>query len=382
MIDFLNKFHLCFRRLSAIMTKEFSQMTRDPATIGMMIGTPLIQLILFGYAINMTPTNLPTVVIDNDQSIYSREYIAAAAASNYFKIMPNTYTDQEADDQLTRGKIQFILNIPRGFSRDLVRGRPPVVLVDSDATDPVASSSAITALEHISSNLYSPLKNGVVALKKNKPGSLLLVHAHYNPLALTRWNIIPGLIGVILTMTLVMVTSMALAKEYESGTHEFILATPATPLEIILGKMTPYLLVGYIQILIIIVVGFILMGVPIRGSIFALLIASFPYIVANLSMGLLISTVARTQIQASVCSVFFFLPSLMLSGFFFPFRGMPQWAQLIGDLLPLSHYLVIVRGIMLKGATLMQVMPSVLSIFMFSVIALSLAITRYRGTLD
>ena len=382
MASVFSRFIFSPSRLMAIMIKEFRQMLRDPATAGMMIGTPLIQLILFGYAINMTPTHLPTAVMDHDQSPYSRAFIAAAGASRYFTILPQTYTDAMANDALVRGDIQFVINIPEHFSRDLVRGQHPEILVDSDATDPVASSSAISALTHLSQTIYEPLSYRAPQLSSAKPGAQLAVHSHYNPLSSTQWNIIPGLIGVILTMTLVMVTSMALAKEYESGTQEFILATPATPSEIILGKMTPYLLVGYIQTLIILVLGVGVMGVPLRGSIFTLLIAALPFIVANLSMGLLISTVARSQIQASVCSVFFFLPSLMLSGFFFPYRGMPEWAQILGAFLPLSHFLVIVRGIMLKGALLQQVAPAIAKVSAFAVVALGAAVTRYRGTLD
>lgn len=378
----LSKFIFSPSRLMAIMTKEFRQMLRDPATAGMMIGTPLIQLVLFGYAINMTPTNLPTAVMDHDQTPYSRAFIAAAGASRYFTILPQRYTDVSANDALVRGDIQFIINIPEHFSRELVRGQHPEILVDSDATDPVASSSAISALTHLSQTIYAPLVHRATQLSSGMPASRLAVHAHYNPLSSTQWNIIPGLIGVILTMTLVMVTSMALAKEYESGTQEFILATPATPCEIILGKMTPYLLVGYIQTLIIILLGVGVMGVPLRGSIVTLLLALLPFIIANLSMGLLISTVARTQIQASVCSVFFFLPSLLLSGFFFPYRGMPEWAQLLGAFLPLSHFLIIVRGIMLKGALMTQIAPAVFKVSLFAVGALTASVTRYRGTLD
>lgn len=357
-------------------------MLRDPATAGMMIGAPLIQLILFGYAINMTPTNLPTAVMDYDQTPYSRAFIAAAGASRYFTILPELYTDASANDALVRGDIQFIIHIPKHFSRQLVRGQHPEILVESDATDPVASSSAINALTYLSQTIYAPLAYRATQLSSGEPIARLAVHAHYNPLSSTQWNIIPGLIGVILTMTLVMVTSMALAKEYESGTQEFILATPATPGEIIVGKMTPYLLVGYIQTLIILLVGVGIMGVPLRGSIFTLLLAIFPFIIANLSMGLLISTVARTQIQASVCSVFFFLPSLMLSGFFFPYRGMPDWAQLLGAFLPLSHFLVIVRGIMLKGALMHHIAPAIFKVSLFAVVAITAAVTRYRGTLD
>jgi ABC-2 type transport system permease protein len=382
MLSALSKFTFSPSRLMAIMIKEFRQMLRDPATAGMMIGTPLIQLILFGYAINMTPTNLPTAVMDHDQTPYSRAFIAAAGASRYFAILPNRYTDAAADDALVRGDIQFVLHIPEHFSRDLVRGLHPEILVDSDATDPVASSSAISALTHLSQTIYAPLAHRAAQLPSGEPAARLAVHAHYNPLSSTQWNIIPGLIGVILTMTLVMVTSMALAKEYESGTQEFILATPATPGEIIVGKMTPYLLVGYIQTLIILLLGVGVMGVPLRGSLITLLLAAFPFIIANLSMGLLISTVARSQIQASVCSVFFFLPSLMLSGFFFPYRGMPEWAQFLGAFLPLSHFLVIVRGIMLKGAVMTQIAPAVAKVSVFAMAALAAAVARYRGTLD
>ena len=281
-----------------------------------------------------------------------------------------------------RGEAQFIINIPYDFSRKIVRGEKTSVLLDADATDPVASSSSIQALSFLSRNIFSNISQGSLELPRKEPGVSLQVHSYYNPINSTQWNIIPGLIGVVLTLTLVMVTSMALAKELEAGTQEFILATPATPIEVVLGKMTPYLLVGYIQIGVIILLASILMGVPFKGSVLTLLVASFPYVLANLAVGLLISTIARTQIQASVSATFFFLPSLMLSGFFFPFRGMPFWAQHIGHLFPLSHYLVIVRGVMLKGASLLQVMPSFLAISLFALVMICAAIFRYRGTLD
>ncbi|MEE3003709.1 MAG: ABC transporter permease [Pseudomonadota bacterium] len=382
MFNLLNKFEVSNFRLSAIMIKEFSQMIRDPATAGLMVITPLIQLFIFGYAINMTPTNLPTAVLDHDETPYSRDFITAANATGYFNILPKIFTDAEANDLLVKGDIQFIMNIPNDFSRKLIRNEHPEILIESDATDPVASNSAISALSYLADNVYNKLSLGASSLTQKKASAILNVHPHYNPISSTRWNIIPGLVGVILTMTLVMVTSMAIAKEYESGTQEFILATPATPIEIILGKMTPYLLVGYVQILIIISVGNLIMGVPLVGSLLLLLLASLPYIISNLSVGFLISTIARTQIQASVCAVFFFLPSLLLSGFFFPFRGMPMWAQFIGNLLPLSHYLVIVRGVMLKGATFLQILPAISAVSIFGIIALFIAIIRYRGTLD
>jgi ABC-2 type transport system permease protein len=382
MFNYINRLTLSKVRLSAIMLKEFNQMIRDPATAGLMIITPLIQLFIFGYAINMTPTNLPTAVIDNDQSSFSRSYISSAKATGYFDIKPNQYTDQTSLDSLISGDIQFVLNIPNGFGAKLIRGESPEILLEADATDPVASSSAIAALDYLASNIYKNLANTAAGIDKNYMSARLSVHSYFNPISSTQWNIIPGLVGVILTMTMVMVTAMAIAKEFESGTQEFILSTPATPTEIIIGKMAPYLVVGYVQVFIIISVGHLIMGVPIVGSVLLLLFASLPYIMANLAVGFLISTIARTQIQASVCSVFFFLPSILLSGFFFPFRGMPVWAQFLGNLFPLTHYLKIIRGIMLKGANLIQISYPLICVGIFALIALLIAIFRYRGTLD
>ena len=380
---FLNKFNISKTRLSAIMNKEFRQMLRDPATSGLMVGTPIIQLVLFGYAINMTPKNLPTIIINNDKGYFSRKFLSKAQSTGYFSFLPKNYNELEANNELIKGNAEFIINIPASFSKDIVRHNNPIILVDADATDPTASSSALAALETITNTAYVEEALGPLQLGyNNKPVTTLQMHLHYNPTSSTKYNIIPGLTGVILTMTLVMVTSMALAREVESGTHEFLLATPATAIEVILGKMTPYLFVGYIQILVIILLGHFVMGVPIVGDIFILLFATLPFILANLSVGLIISTIAKTQIQASVGSIFFFLPSLMLSGFFFPFRGMPEWAQIIGNLLPLSHYLVIVRGVMLKGANFIQILSPLLAISAFTIVAITIAISKYRGTLD
>ena len=376
------KYSLSRLRLIAIMLKEFNQMIRDPATAGLMILIPLIQLFLFGYAINMTPKHLPTAIIDNDQSPYSRDFITSAIATDYFAVLPDHFTDTQAKYKLVSGDVQFVINLPPKFGQKLVRGESPEILLEADATDPVASSSAISALSYLATNIYSDKVNSAMQLQPSFAPAKLSVHSYFNPISSTRWNIIPGLVGVILTMTLVMVTSMAIAKEYEAGTQEFIMSTPATPLEIITGKMVPYMLVGYIQILIIITAGHFVMGVPIVGSVILLLLVSFPYIMANLAVGFLISTIARTQIQASVCSVFFFLPSLLLSGFFFPFRGMPIWAQFIGNVFPLTHFLVIIRGIMLKGAVLVQIIKPLCAIIFFAFIALLAAVYRYRGTLD
>ncbi len=389
-----------WNRLWAMVTKEFVQMRRDRATFSIIIGIPLIQLILFGYAINMDPKHLPTVVVTSDYSSFTRSIIAGMRNSQYFDIQKTLSSEEEAQEYLKKGKAQFVLNIPPGFSRKLIRGERPRILLQVDATDPATTDIAIGAARVLSQtvldwNLVGPLarfstlrsepNNPPVRLQPGlkPPGPFdLIVHAMYNPTKNTQYNIVPGLIGVILMMTLVMITSMALVRERERGTIENLLATPIQPLEIIIGKILPFIIVGYIQMLLVIVLAKGLFNVPIHGSVLLLLVAVLPFIAANLSVGLMLSTIAANQLQAVQMGLFFFLPSILLSGFIFPFRGMPAWAQAIGECLPLTHFLRIDRGILLKGNGLIEIWPSLWPIFLFILATIFIGVTRFRRTLD
>ena len=370
-------------RLLSVMLKEFIQMKRDKVTLMMMVGIPLIQLILFGFAINLNPRHLPTAIVGVDQSQFSRRILASMENSTYFQFISPVSTEAEAHHLLKTGQVQFVVNFPPNFSHDLVKGLRPELLLEADATDPAATSRAV--------GVFSDLAN--IALKKELRGPLKslnatpspyqpMVHAIYNPLAITAYNIVPGLLGVVLTMTLVIITALAITREYERGTMENLLATPLKPLEVMVGKILPYIMVGYVQILLILMMAKFVFGVPMQGSIVLLLILCLPFIAANLSMGLTFSTLATNQLQAVQGAMFFFLPSILLSGFMFPFHGMPLWAQALGNCLPLTHFLIIVRGILLKGNGFMDVWRELIPIFGFMGVVMFIGFKRYRKTLD
>ena len=371
------------KRFAAMVSKEFTQMRRDRVTFGMMVGIPLLQLILFGYAINSDPKHLPTAILDNDRSIFSRDMAMAMKNSLYFDFTKEIATEAEADELLRLGRIQFVLTIPQHFGRDLVRGQRPVVLLEADATDPSATSNAISAIRQAATDAFNRDLTGPLAPLRSGEGPVdLRLHARYNPEAVTQYNIVPGLMGVVLTMTLVIITSLAITRERERGTMENLLITPVRPVEVLLGKILPYIIVGYLQMALIIVAAIFLFRVPILGSLPLLFVVSFPFIAANLGVGITFSTVAQNQLQAVQMSFFFFLPSILLSGFMFPFQGMPDWAQWIGTALPLTHYLRVVRGIVLKGNGFADVFPSLWPICLFLLASLGIGIKRYRQTLD
>ena len=339
-------------RFGAMVSKEFTQMRRDRVTFAMMIGIPLLQLILFGYAINSDPKQLPTAILDNDRSVFSRDMAAAMKNSDYFKFTKEIRSEAEADDLLRLGRIQFVLTIPQNFGRDLVRGVRPVALLEADATDRAATSTAGAAIRPAATDAFNRDLTGPLLPLRAKDGPVdLRLHARYNPEAVTQYNIVPGLMGVVLTMTLVIITSLAITRERERGTMENLLITPVRPTEVLLGKILPYIVVGYVQMGLIVVAAKLLFAVPFVGSLPLLFLVSFPFIAANLGVGITFSTIAQNQLQAVQMSFFFFLPSILLSGFMFPFQGMPEWAQWLGSVLPLTHYLRVVRGIVLKGNT-------------------------------
>jgi ABC-2 type transport system permease protein len=370
-------------RCWAIVVKEFVQMRRDRLTFGMMIGIPMIQLILFGFAINSDPKHLPAAVLLADQGAQGRTLLYGIQNSGYFDLVRLVKTEAEGHAVLARGDVQFVINIPENFSRDLLRGNRPAILLEADATDPAATSNAIGSLRTVlNTALRHDFKGPLSFLAADSDPIDLRIHARYNPEAITQYNIVPGLMGVVLTMTMVMITGLAITRERERGTMENLLSMPTRPLEVLIGKIIPYIFVGYVQVSLILIASYFLFHVPMVGNLGLLLVVALVFIAANLAMGITFSTVAKNQLQAMQMSFFFFLPSLLLSGFMFPFRGMPQWAQAVGELFPLTHFLRIVRGILLKGNGLEDVALQLWQIALFTAVALTIGVKRYRQTLD
>lgn len=370
-------------RFAAIVIKEFVQMRRDRLTFGMMVGIPILQLVLFGFAINSDPKNLPAAVLMADHGPQARTLLQAIKNSGYYQFVKETTSEQEAYDLLARGEVQFVIQIPQNFTRDFLRGDRPVLLVEADATDPGATSNAISSLRTlVNSSLANDLKGPLSFLAATEGPVDLRIHAKYNPEAITQYNIVPGLMGVVLTMTMVMITSLAITRERERGTMENLLAMPTRPLEVMTGKIIPYIFMGYVQVTVILLAAHYLFQVPMSGSLALLLLAAFIFIVANLAVGIMFSTLAKNQLQAMQMSFFFFLPSLLLSGFMFPFRGMPVWAQVIGEVFPLTHFLRIIRGILLKGNGAVEMGLQLWQIALFATVVMFIGVKRYRQTLD
>lgn len=370
-------------RFVAILMKEFRQIRRDRLTFAMMVGMPIVQLILFGFAINTDPKHLPLALVSADESTFSRSFIAALENSAYFRITQRPRSEAAANQLLAEGRVQFVLVIPADFSRRLMRGEKPALLLAADATDPAASGNALAAINAISRQaLLRDLNGPLAALRPTDAPFEVRVQRRYNPEGLSRYNIVPGLIGVILTMTMVMMTSLAMTRERERGTMENLMATPVRPFEVMSGKIVPYILIGYVQVAVILSAARILFDVPMVGSLGLLLLALVLFMAAHLAVGFTFSTIAKNQLQAMQLTFFFFLPSMLLSGFMFPFRGMPAWAQSIGEMLPLTHFLRIVRGILLKGNTLAEITPELWPIAAFMLAAGAIALQRYQKTLD
>jgi ABC-2 type transport system permease protein len=373
---------LSFSRLFAILMKEFIQMRRDRMTFGLMIGVPLMQLLLFGFAINTDPRHLPTVVHVADDSVYARSIAAALTNSEYFDIIATARTPQEAERMLDEGEVAFAITVPVNFARDLVRGQTPQLLIQADASDPAASSIALATISELATSALKDDLVGPLASRASKPAFTAVIQRRYNPEGITQYNIVPGLIAVILTMTMVMVTAMAMTREREKGTFENLLAMPASPFEVMIGKIMPYVAVGYIQATLILLGAYYIFQVPMIGSLTLLAGTAGLFIAANLALGFTFSTIATNQLQAMQMTVFFLLPSILLSGFMFPFRGMPNWAQWAGEALPNTHFLRIVRGILLKGNGPAEIWPSVWPLLIFLFVVGSVALLRYRRTLD
>ncbi|MCX6945643.1 MAG: ABC transporter permease [Verrucomicrobiota bacterium] len=372
-----------FHRFWAIVLKEFIQMKRDRLTFAMMVGIPLMQLMLFGFAINSDPKHLPTAIRSADQGPMARALVAALKQTDYFTLVRETASEAEAARLLELGDVQFVINLPADFSRRLLRGERPTVLIEADATDPAASGPALAAARAIAASVLDRELTGPLARLRSKAGPVnFAVHAHYNPENITQYNVVPGLMGVVLTMTMVVITALAITRERERGTMENLLATPVRPFEVMTGKILPYIAVGYIQLTLILLAARLVFGVPMVGSLALVYAVSLVFIAANLAMGITFSTLARNQLQAVQMAFFFFLPSILLSGFMFPFRGMPEWAQALGSCLPNTHFLRIVRGILLKGSGVAEIMPEMWPLLLFLAVAMTVGVKRYRQTLD
>jgi ABC-2 type transport system permease protein len=372
-----------FSRWWGIVLKEFLQLRRDRITFGMIVGMPIIQIVLFGYAINTDPKHLPTAVVISEQSEFTRSYLAAMKTSGYFDFVAELQNEEAARAALARGDIQFVVNFPADFTRRLLRGERPALLIEADATDPAAAGAAIASVRELAASVArKDLKGALAPLAGGAAPFEVRVHKLYNPEGLTQHNIVPGLMGVILTMTMVMMTGLAMTRERERGTMENLLATPAQPLEVMTGKIVPYIVIGLIQSTLILLAARYLFFVPFVGSLTVLYVVALLFIAANLTVGITLSSLAQNQLQAMQLTFFYFLPTMLLSGFMFPFQGMPGWARAIGEVMPATHFMRLVRGILLKGNAWADLWPNIWPLIVFTVVVMAFAVIFYRKTLD
>jgi ABC-2 type transport system permease protein len=372
-----------FARLGALLLKEFIQMRRDRITFAMMLGVPLMQLVLFGYAINNDPKSLPAALVATSNDHYTRAMVSALQTTGYYRFDHVAESAAEAEALMARGDVAFVVTIPSDFARRVERGDNPQLLIEADATDPAVASGAISTLGTVAANALLRERGMEAAAAEDARSQLeVVVHRRYNPEGISQYNIVPGLLGVILQMTMVMMTSIALTRETERGTMENLLAMPASPLEIMLGKVLPYLVVGAVQVVVVLIAAKLLFSVPFMGSLPLLLFAILVFVLSLVLLGYTISTMARTQMQALQLTFFFFLPSILLSGFMFPYRGMPGWAQIFGEIFPLTHFLRITRAVMLKGAEFPAIAGEIGALAIFVALFAGVALLRFRRTLD
>jgi len=370
-------------RLGAMFWKETIQLRRDRISFAMMVGIPLLQLLLFGYAINTDPRRLPTAVLVEDGSVFARSFLSAMQATDYFDMRHVARSEAELDAMVRRGEVMFGVHVPVGFGRRLVRGERPDLNVIADATDPTAAAGAVAALNGMATRAFARDLLGPLAhLAQGPPPYEVRLHRRYNPAGETSLNIVPGLLGVILTLTMLIFTALSVTREIERGTMESLLAMPIRPVEIMLGKIAPYLVIGGVQMVLILGMGWLLFDVPVVGSLGLLVLLTLLFVLANLAVGFTFSTLANSQLQAMQMSFFFFLPNILLSGFMFPFQGMPAWARMIGEVLPLTHFLRIVRGVMLKSADFADLRWEAAALGAFTLAAMAVAVARFRQTLD
>jgi ABC-2 type transport system permease protein len=370
-------------RLWAMIVKEALQLKRDRLTFSMMFGVPIMQLVLFGFAINNDPKALPTAILSSDQSSITRAMIQAIENTSYFSAIHMAASEAEADELLQRGEVQFVITIPGDFTRRIMRGEVAQIAVEADATDPATTGPALSAVNQaVTQALGQELSGPMAYLKPQAAPVEIVIHRRYNPEGLTRYNIVPGLLGIILTMTMVMMTALAVTRERERGTMENLLAMPVRPIEVMAGKIAPYILIGTVQVMVVLAAARVLFDVPFVGSYGLFCAATLLFITVNLAIGFTFSTIARNQLQAMQMSFFFIMPSILLTGFAFPFRGMPGWAQAIGEAMPATHFLRVVRGVMLKGADFQQMSPEIAVLALTLVIVAAVAVSRYKVTLD
>jgi len=376
------RFDFSWERMWAIVAKEFKEMRHDPITAIMIIMIPLVQILLFAYTINNDPKHLPTVIVSADESIMTRDIINELQLSTYFQIMEGFHSPDEADHLLKTGAATFAIYFPANFTRDLIRGDKPQILIEADATDPAAVGYALSAFNQLSHIFFANFTGTLDFLRPNEAPIDVNVHPKYNPNRITQYNIVPGLLSAVLSMTMVLVTALAVVREREVGTLEVLLTTPLRPMEIIIGKIIPYIVIAYLQAMVILLLAHFLFHIPVHGSVLLLLSVCFPFILANLVLGITFSSLCSNQMQAAQATSFYFLPSLLFSGFMFPFHGLPRWGQLLGELLPSTHFLRIVRGIMLKGSGLYDIYPDLIAIFIFFFVFLIFSVSLFRQTLD
>lgn len=367
----------------SVVRKEFLQLRRDRITFAMIVMIPIMQLALFGFAINSDPKHLATALIVNDHSEFTRTFVEGMKSSGYFDILGELPDEEAGRTALARGRVQFVLNIPPDFTRRLLRGERPALLLEADATDPAATSNALAAAIQLPQSVTrKDLRGPLAALGGGQAPFQVQVHRLFNPEGITQYNIVPGLMGVILSMTLVMMTGLAITRERERGTMENLLATPVRPLEVMSGKMVPYVLIGLLQATIILLAARYVFHVPFEGGVVPIYLAALLFIAANLAVGITLSSLAQNQLQAMQLTVFYFLPNILLSGFMFPFRGMPPWAQGLGQMLPLTHFNRLIRGILLKGNGWADLWPSIWPLMLFTIVVMAVAVRFYRRTLD
>jgi ABC-2 type transport system permease protein len=367
----------------SIVLKEFTQLRRDRVTFAMIVGIPILQMALFGYAINTNPKHLDTAIISAEDTNITRSFIAALQNSSYFRVVGELPSEAAARQALARGQLLFVVNIPAGFTRQLLRHERPSLLIEADATDPTATESALAALDGISQSVIQREMTGVLASLQPAPAPFnVVVHQLYNPDNMTQYNVVPGLMGVVLTLTMVMMTGLAITRERERGTMENLLAMPSPPVEVMTGKLIPYIGIGLIQASIILLAARFVFEVPFFGSVGAVYLSALLFIAANLTVGITFSSLAQNQLQAVQLAIFYFLPNILLSGFMFPFKGMPTWAQWIGNLLPLTYFNRLIRGILLKGNGWADSWPSVWPMMVFTLVLMAVAVATYRRTLD
>ncbi len=371
------------KRLGAMIVKEVLQLRRDRLTFAMMFGMPIVQLLLFGYAIDTDPHRLPTAVIAADQSQITRTVLSALNNTGYMRFTHHLSSEDEANALLQRGEVQFVVTIPSDFTRRLVRGERAQILIDADATDPMAAANPLAAAgPSIAQALKRDFVGPLAGLRDRTDAVEVVVQRRYNPEGKSRLNIVPGLLAVILTMTMVMMTALAVTRERERGTMENLLAMPVRPIEVMIGKIVPYIVIGAVQVTVILLVARVLFDVAIQGSVFLLATGTALFITVNLAIGFTISTLTQNQLQAMQASFFMMLPSILLSGFMFPFRGMPAWAQWIGETLPATHFMRVVRGVMLKGAGFDDISTELAALLAMLLIVSLVAVSRYKVTLD